>query len=171
MIILLEVQDDKDESKGEEKTKEADESSSRDRDTDEKEKAAETENNKEEKKDTNKTDKGELRDDNQIPVSPLARKVAREHDVDLTEIKGSGPGNRISKADVEDFVSSKDKDSENKQTTPDPTNTTKESLNNIGRITAQTMQEAWQTIPHVTQFDEADITKLEKFRQENQEKI
>ena len=172
VIILLEVANDKDESKEEDNTRESDESSSRD--TDEKEEAK-TENNKEEKNDTNKKDKDEPGGGNQIPVSPLAKKVAREHDVNLAEVKGSGPGNRISKADIENFISSKDKDSEHNQTTSDTktgaSGITKEPLNNIGRVTAQTMQEAWQTIPHVTQFDEADITNLERFRQENQEKI
>ncbi|NJM14090.1 MAG: 2-oxo acid dehydrogenase subunit E2 [Bacteroidales bacterium] len=175
VIILLEVQDDKDENKEEVKAEETDEpTSQKDTDTDEKEEAG-AENNKEQKDDKTKPSKDKPGDNNQIPVSPLARKVAREHDVDLADIKGSGTGNRISRADVEEFVHSGDKAAKDKQTVSgtktDTANTTKEPLNNIGRITAQTMQEAWQTIPHVTQFDEADITNLEKFRQENQEKI
>ncbi len=114
--------------------------------------------------------------DRKIAASPLAKKIAREHDVDLSEIKGTGPRNRISRADVEDYIKSSDtKESETGSTKPETgkekNNETRESLSTIDKITAQTMQEAWQTIPHVTQFDEADITELENFRKKQEWKI
>jgi pyruvate dehydrogenase E2 component (dihydrolipoamide acetyltransferase) len=46
-----------------------------------------------------------------------------------------------------------------------------EPMSHIRKLTATNVQQAWQTIPHVTQFDEADITNLENFRQKNQDKI
>src|SRR6056297_1543209 len=43
--------------------------------------------------------------------------------------------------------------------------TRREKLSNVRRITGENTQAAWRTIPHVTQFDEADVTELEAFRQ------
>ena len=44
-------------------------------------------------------------------------------------------------------------------------------MSTIRKITSKNVQQAWQTIPHVTQFDEADITDLENFRKQNQAKM
>ncbi|MFO7658342.1 MAG: dihydrolipoamide acetyltransferase family protein [Bacteroidales bacterium] len=189
VIIILEIQNGKNESnekaqkkesdestsKDNEKAKEkeSDESTSEDNDTGE-ERIAGSENKKEAKKDEDDKDKNDKGNDNQNPVSPLARKIAREHNIDLSEIKATGPGNRISREDVENFIKDDDKHPQKEEDTDEKSSAddrTIEPLNNIGRITAQTMSNAWQTIPHVTQFDEADITNLEKFRQENQAKI
>ncbi|HKJ42601.1 MAG TPA: 2-oxo acid dehydrogenase subunit E2, partial [Sunxiuqinia sp.] len=46
-----------------------------------------------------------------------------------------------------------------------------EPMSTIRKVTAKKVQEAWQIVPHVTQFDEADITRLEKFRKQNQESV
>jgi len=110
-----------------------------------------------------------------IPASPSVRRLARELDVDISRIEGSGPGGRITKEDVESYsekggVSRK----EVKTELPDFSKwgpVSKEKMNNIRRVTAQSLSKAWQTVPHVTQFDEADITKLEEFRKKHLEKI
>jgi pyruvate dehydrogenase E2 component (dihydrolipoamide acetyltransferase) len=171
VILVLEVQNGGDKSSKKEDKKEADESTPEDANTQKKEELTKKED-KETWNDKDEKEKNESDELNQIAVSPLARKIAREHKVDLSEIKATGPGNRISREDVENFVKEKGSQKEKRsgeKITADDKHT--ESLNNIGRITAQTMQEAWQTIPHVSQFDEADITDLEKFRKEHQDKI
>lgn len=117
-----------------------------------------------------------------ISAGPAVRRIAREFGVNLTEVLGSGRKARINKEDVQQFV--KDKLQE-KSTfsgmafsnvpsidfTKFGTVETK-PLNKIKRLTGLNVHRAWMTIPHVTQFDEADITELEAFRkaQTNTEK-
>lgn len=188
VIILLETESsedksnekeeqDEDESNEKEEKKETNESTSEDNDGDKKKEEAKTNNAKEvsdDKDDRDGKDEDETDEHKHFPVSPLAKKVAREHKVDLSKVKASGPGNRISRKDVENYIKENDTDSikdesaGNKITTKDSST---EPLNTIGRITAQTMSDAWQTIPHVTQFDEADITEIENFRKQHQHKI
>jgi len=124
------------------------------------------------KKEEKHTDsKKESDQGDQLPASPLARKIARENNLDLSKIKPSGPGNRISRGDIEKYLKENDQKDSKENNEKSEEYSSKESLNNIGRITAKNMQEAWQKIPHVTQFDEADITELEEFRKKNQGKI
>lgn len=115
------------------------------------------------------------KDKKHLTASPLAKKIARENNVNMAEVEGSGPGNRVSKSDIENFIEQRDKSSQTQEKKePDFVEqgaVTKKPMNNIGKITAKTMHEAWQSIPHVTQFDEADITNLEEFRQQNQGKF
>lgn len=86
-----------------------------------------------------------------ILASPGVRRQARMMDVDLSLVKGTGRKDRISKEDLEQFAS---------QTTDNI-----KPLSKIKRLTGKNVLHAWSTIPHVTQFDEADITDLEAFRQ------
>ena len=111
-------------------------------------------------------------------ASPSIRKFAREMGCDINIIKGSGIKGRISKEDVEQYIKtqltikeplSKEK---NEQQLEDKEidfskwgNVEIISINKIKRITGERLQKAWQTIPHVTQFDQTDITKLEKLRE------
>lgn len=115
-----------------------------------------------------------------IPAAPSVRRLAREKGIDLSKIEGSGPGGRILKGDLEAGTKkTEDKpqkqESSGVQQTAQPTlpdfdkwgSTTSEAMNNIRKVTAESMQLAWSTIPQVTQFDEADITELEAFRQKH----
>jgi len=103
------------------------------------------------------------------------RGLARELGVDLGEVKGSGRKGRVQREDVVAHVK---RAMENRQapaggfalpTAPavdfsrfGPTET--QPLAKIRRATGQNLHRSWVTIPHVTQFDEADITELEAFR-------
>lgn len=113
-----------------------------------------------------------------IPASPAVRRLARESGVDLSEIEGTGPRNRITPEDVESAKKKGKKGKREKQKTDTETElpdfsqwgeTKKEKMNTVRRITARTMTSSWQEIPQVTQFDEADITEIEAFRQKNKE--
>ncbi|MDP8219223.1 MAG: 2-oxo acid dehydrogenase subunit E2 [Candidatus Theseobacter exili] len=87
---------------------------------------------------------------------------------------GSGPGGRITKEDVENYSGETGSETKQKTKLPDFSKwgpVSREDMNNIRKVTARSLSEAWQTVPHVTQFDEADITKLEEFRKKNQDKI
>jgi len=125
-------------------------------------------------KEGSNSEKGEGSSD--IPASPAVRRLAREIGVDLREIKGSGPGGRISEDDVKS--QSKDLGSESKsqkQTSlPDFSKwglVEREKLSGIRKATAQHTTESWQQIPHVFQFGEADISGIEEYMQKNKEKV
>jgi pyruvate dehydrogenase E2 component (dihydrolipoamide acetyltransferase) len=110
-------------------------------------------------------------------ASPSIRKFARELGVNLTLVSGSGPKNRILQSDVQAFVKGElaKPRSENMgsglTTLAMPvidfsqygTIETK-PLSRIKKLSGANLHRNWVTAPHVTQFDEADITDLEDFR-------
>ena len=107
-----------------------------------------------------------------VPAAPSIRRLAREIGVDVSVIAGSGPGGRISEADVK--AHSK-KLHENRASSPAAAaiplpdfskwgDIEAEPFSNVRRITAQRMSASWSTIPHVTQFDQSDVTDLEVWR-------
>jgi len=114
-------------------------------------------------------------------ASPSVRKFARELGVDLGQITGSGRKNRILRDDVKGFVKTTLTSNSHSATnsgagmplgiTPMPEidfsqfgdiETT--PLSKINKLTGQFLHRSWVTVPHVTQFDEADITEMEAFR-------
>lgn len=117
-----------------------------------------------------------------VPAAPSTRRLAREIGVDITQVSGTGPGGRISADDVKRYsrdsrgapagagapgAAQSDGGMSSAFTLPDFSKwgeTRREKLSNVRRITGENTQAAWQTIPHVTQFDEADVTALEEFR-------
>jgi pyruvate dehydrogenase E2 component (dihydrolipoamide acetyltransferase) len=114
-----------------------------------------------------------------VPAAPHTRRLARELGVDIYEVKGTGPGGRISEDDVKahakaaltvmaaatqappragHFVEPK---------LPDFAKWGKIErvpMRGVRRKTAEHLAESWNTIPHVTQHDRADITELEHLR-------
>ncbi len=109
-------------------------------------------------------------------ASPAIRKFARELGADLGQINGSGPSGRILKQDVKDWI-------KQTLTTTGSGNTLGIEpmpeidfsqfgeiqtlpLTRINQLTGKFLHRNWVNIPHVTQFDEADITELENFRKQ-----
>jgi len=114
-----------------------------------------------------------------VPAAPHVRRLARELGLDIYEVKGSGPGGRINEDDVKahakavltaavsaiqappragHFIGPK---------LPDFAKWGKierVSMRGVRRKTAEHLAESWNTIPHVTQHDRADITELELLR-------
>jgi len=122
---------------------------------------------------SDKEDKDDLAD---IPASPSVRRLAREIGVNITEIKGSGPGGRITEADVKSQSKNKDGGStqEEQGSLPDFSKwglVEREKLTGIRKATAKHTTESWQQIPHVFQFDEADISGIEEYMLKNKEKV
>ena len=111
-----------------------------------------------------------------IPAAPSTRRLARELGVDLTQVAGSGPGGRITQDDIKTSV--RDRQTGGIAPTapvelPDFSrwgNIERQPLSKVRQIIAKNMSQAWQQVAHVTQFDRADVTDLEAFRQRNKEK-
>ena len=106
-----------------------------------------------------------------IPAAPITRRLARELGVDLAQVAGSGPGGRISQDDVKAAVRNRQAEGV-APIAPLPDfsrwgSIQRQPLSKIRQIIAQNMSRAWQQVAHVTQFDRADVTDLEAFRQRN----
>jgi len=120
-----------------------------------------------------------------VHASPSVRRVAREFGVDLTQVKASGTKGRILKEDVQSYV--KYELSRPKLTAASATSggngglqvlaapkvdfskfgeIEEKPLTRIQKISGPNLHRNWVTIPHVTQFEEADITDMESFRKE-----
>ena len=112
-----------------------------------------------------------------VAASPTVRRLAFEIGVDVYEVAGTGPGGRISRDDVKRHAKRLLTDLREGRigggpVTPPLPDFSQfgeidiETMSNIRRKTSEHMSNCWNTIPHVTQFDKADITDLEAFRQE-----
>jgi pyruvate dehydrogenase E2 component (dihydrolipoamide acetyltransferase) len=134
------------------------------------------------------------------PASPSVRRLARERKLDLKEVRGSGPGGRVTRDDVEQAATARSTEtpvapavvspdvlsSETSapiaaarisipQATPTTAiegvadtdqygNIVRQGLSQARRAISRVMQTSWQTIPHVTDSNDADITDLEAMR-------
>jgi pyruvate dehydrogenase E2 component (dihydrolipoamide acetyltransferase) len=110
-------------------------------------------------------------EDSDVRSSPLVRKLAREHNVDLAKVSGTGTGGRVSKQDVLDFV-------ERRTATPAPTPTPRQApasgpvaipgelvpMSNMRKIIAQRMIESRRTSAHVHCMFEVDLTRIFNLR-------
>jgi pyruvate dehydrogenase E2 component (dihydrolipoamide acetyltransferase) len=112
--------------------------------------------------------------DGDIYAGPAVRKYARELGIDLAKVKGTGPKNRVQREDLKAFIKSL---VENRGTAsgsgipplPDIDfakfgEIEIQQLSKLNKVTATNMHRSWLNLPHVTQFDDADITELEDFR-------
>ncbi len=108
-----------------------------------------------------------------VPAAPSVRLFAREIGIDINVVPGSGTGGRISIDDVKKYAKSLNTSRPaggggiTHQPLPDFSKwgqVRREPMNNVRRKTAEHLSNAWNSIPHVTQFDKTDITELEKLR-------
>jgi pyruvate dehydrogenase E2 component (dihydrolipoamide acetyltransferase) len=124
-------------------------------------------------------------------ASPSVRRLAREFGVPLAEVKGSGPKGRISAADVQAFVkAAMAGGAASRAAAPAASRggvlellpwpkvdfakfgpVRSEPLSRIKKISGPNLARNWAMIPHVTQFDDADITELEEFRKRSNDKL
>ena len=114
------------------------------------------------------------------PASPALRRLARELGVDIHEVRGSGPGGRIGKDDLKSYarsvVSGASAPTPKSPATEVTENTKwgpvlRQPMSKVRQVTARMMGEAWSTIPHVTQYDKVDITKIEEIRKRYSKKL
>jgi pyruvate dehydrogenase E2 component (dihydrolipoamide acetyltransferase) len=108
-----------------------------------------------------------------VPAAPSVRRLARELGVDIRSVSGTGPNGRISSDDVQAYVRSalSGAGGPSPSTAPLPDfsrwgDVERKPMSNIRRKTAEHLSRAWNTIPHVTQHDKADITALEALRKQ-----
>jgi len=118
--------------------------------------------------------------DASVYAGPAVRKLARELGVDIALVSGSGPRQRVVKDDLHAYVKQR-----MTQTPTAASNATgsglpplpeidfsqfgpidRQELSKINKVSAANLHRAWLHIPHVTQFDEADISELEAFRKQ-----
>jgi pyruvate dehydrogenase E2 component (dihydrolipoamide acetyltransferase) len=117
-------------------------------------------------------------------ASPAVRRFARELGVDLTQVRGSGPKGRILKDDVQGYIKealARGTEEPSGSMLPFQLPSPPEidysrfgevelaDLPRIKKISGRHLHRCWISVPHVTQFDEADITELETFRKSQKE--
>lgn len=110
----------------------------------------------------------------EVPASPSVRRLAREIGVDIYNVEGTGPYNRITPDDVKAYAkdllrkaTGKELGYDDEYKLPDFSKygeTERKPLDSIRKRTAINVTASWQNIPHVFQFDKADVTDLEAFR-------
>ena len=109
-----------------------------------------------------------------VPASPSVRRTAREIGIDIADVPGSGPGGRITVEDVKEFARMIHRGGAPAggqaiaaPHLPDFSRwgpVERKPMSNIREKTAERMAIAWSNVPTVTQYDKADITRLEEYR-------
>ena len=114
-----------------------------------------------------------------VYAGPSSRRLARQLGVDLTRVKGSGARNRITKDDIRAYVKGLVQQAESGQVSVTSGSGIPavpeidfsqfgeidlQPMSKIKKLTAANMSRAWLNVPHVTQFDEADMSDLDAFR-------
>jgi pyruvate dehydrogenase E2 component (dihydrolipoamide acetyltransferase) len=108
-----------------------------------------------------------------VHASPAVRRLARELDIDLTNIKGSGDKGRVTKEDLKRVVRGEAREAPAGEggIPPIPAQDFSQfgpietkPLSRLKRISGPHLHRAWLNIPHVTHTDEADITDLDSYR-------
>ena len=115
-----------------------------------------------------------------VPAAPSVRMFAREIGIEIKNVRGSGKHGRISVDDVKAYAKALNNQIQQggvvaggavlgiaRETLPDFTKwgeIDRQPMSNVRRKTAEHLSYAWASVPHVTQFDKADITELENLR-------
>src|SRR4030095_5223277 len=120
------------------------------------------------------------------PASPAVRRLAREIGVNINDVEGTGPNGRITQEDAKEHArrilsSVGSAGAVGAGTMARPARqlpdfskfgeVERQAWTNIRRVTAEHLSYAWSTIPHVTQFDKADVTELEVLRKRHKEQV
>ncbi|MEN8260791.1 MAG: dihydrolipoyllysine-residue acetyltransferase [Pseudomonadota bacterium] len=112
-------------------------------------------------------------------ASPSVRRVARELGVNLSALTGSGRKGRILKEDVQAYVKRRMQQPAGGFSVPEQPAIdfaqfgaiSTSSLSRIKKLSGTHLHRSWVSVPHVTQFDEADVTELETFRRRINEEL
>ena len=158
LILTLENESDQEEESPEEKVESTQSVNQASKDT-EPEDTSTQENQSEVQKEEHS-----LNTDSSYHASPSIRKLARELGVNLSGVTGTGQKGRILEKDLKSFVKelvSNGNVAEEIESIP---------LSRIKKLSGKHLSKSWNSIPHVTQFDEVNIDQLEKFRKHQKEK-
>ncbi len=122
----------------------------------------------------------EVINSSEVYAGPAVRKLGRQLGVDLAKVKGSGPRGRITKDDVRGYVKNIVTSSQSGAAPAAGGGAIPRvpeidfsqfgdvevvKMSKIKKLTADNMTRSWLNVPHVTQWDDIDITEMEKFRQ------
>ena len=112
-----------------------------------------------------------------VPASPSIRRMARELGIDIYSVTGSGPGGRITEANIKQhakqIIQSAQSGVAGQETAPLLPDFSRWGsieaipLETVRNLTARNTATSWQMVAHVTQFDEADVTELDDFVQKH----
>lgn len=111
-----------------------------------------------------------------VYASPSVRRLARELGIDLNRIKGSGDKGRITKDDLYQFIKAQLQGGGAALPEAPSVDFSKygeievQALSRIKKLSAKNLHRNWLLVPHVTQFDEVDITEMEAYRKLEKEK-
>jgi len=113
-------------------------------------------------------------------ASPSVRRLARELGIDLSKVRGSEAGGRIARGDLSAYIARLQKATEKGKSAAAAAKpaaeqidfskwgpVTKKPLTQLRQVIARRMWESWNAIPHVTQFDDADFTRLNELRKKH----
>jgi pyruvate dehydrogenase E2 component (dihydrolipoamide acetyltransferase) len=116
----------------------------------------------------------------EVPAAPSVRRLARELAIDIYEVEGTGPGDRITADDVKayarELISGDGREGALAEAPELPDfsqwgEVERESLSSIRRATARNTATAWRQAPHVTHFDEADIALAQEYIDQHAERV
>lgn len=158
-----EESDEKESSEDEGEDESEDKKESKEEDDDEEPEESEKSGEKSSKKDS---------DSDEILAAPGAKRFAREQGIDLKNVKGTGPNGLITTEDVKRSGGGSSEKKKSDRELPDFSQwgqVERQPLSSIRKATAKQTQKSWQAIPHVTQFDEADVSNIQKYVEEHQE--
>lgn len=109
-----------------------------------------------------------------VKALPIVRKLARENDIDLTQVRGSGPHGRITREDIESLIARRGARVIEAVTEPEAgplqapasrhVGDERRPMSRLRRTIAANMTRSWSEIPHVTTFDDIDATRLLEVR-------
>ena len=114
-----------------------------------------------------------------VPAAPSVRRLARELGIELSSVLGTGPRGRILEKDVKAHAKAIIRSASSVPVTPTEPElpdfsrwgeTVVESFSTVRKLTAERLSQAWAA-PHVTQFDKAEVSRLEELRKLNREKV
>ncbi|MDO8519622.1 MAG: 2-oxo acid dehydrogenase subunit E2, partial [Deltaproteobacteria bacterium] len=131
---------------------------------------------REDKREETKAETKEIKKEEVIPAGPLVRRLAREMEVDLSQVRGSGSGGRITPEDVKQSIQKSTAVGGAVHEPPLPDfakwgKIERQPMSSIRAATARNVSLAWSQIPHVTQNDTADITGLMELRKRFSKKV
>ncbi len=158
LILTLESKLDQEEESPEEKIESTQSDTKASKDTEPEDTLAQ------EKESEVQNEENSLKTDSIYHASPSIRKLARELGVNLSGVTGTGNKGRILEKDLKSFVKelvSNGNVAEEIEVIP---------LSRIKKLSGKHLSKSWNSIPHVTQFDEVNIDQLEKFRKHQKEK-
>jgi pyruvate dehydrogenase E2 component (dihydrolipoamide acetyltransferase) len=109
-------------------------------------------------------------------ATPAVRKLAKEHDIDLKSIDGSGKDGRVLKEDIQAVIESgaeekAERRSKEGKGAVEKEEGKREPLRSIRRATARRMAKSWAEIPHVTHHEKVEITAMEQVRKDHADTV